>query len=174
MNQYDRGTYKISLLGDSFVGKTTLVSSYMDRDIHSGVVTTGSAFDQKNIKINNKEISYQIWDTAGQERYNAIIPLYSKNSSVLIVAYAINDENSFNNLNKWIKLGKTDAVNALVYIVGTKSDLNVDRKISYETLKNFAMSNKYYHIEVSSYTKTNIDELFNNIGKLLTSDNNFL
>ena len=94
---------KMIIIGDSGVGKTNLILSFINEPFKDNYVATiGVDFKAKAINVDDKKVKLQIWDTAGQERYRTITETYYKGASAIILAYSINDRSSFDSLNKWI------------------------------------------------------------------------
>ena len=141
--QYDK-SIKVILLGDSNVGKTSILNCLEQKDILERKTISLEYFNY-NIKINNLVIRMQIWDTVGQEKFNSITANYYKTTDVAIFVYAINDINSFNNIENWLnalndKGNGNENINAeesgdknmIKILVGNKSDLNNERKVTYD------------------------------------------
>lgn len=153
-------------LGDSAVGKTSIISQYIYNTSNSDhQPTIGVDFFSKNIDIPDsnppRTIRMQIWDTAGQERFHAIIPSYIRNSTVVILVFDITSSSSFNNLVKWHQTVMNVAdPNVSFIVVGNKVDLEDNRCISTEKAESYASSIKAKYIETSARTPINIDELF--------------
>jgi small GTP-binding protein len=97
------------------------------------VATIGVDFKVKTIQIENKRIKLQIWDTAGQERFKNITQTYYKGAVGIILAYSVTDETSFDNIEKWMhQISENTSPDVKKILVGNKSDLKQDRKVSYE------------------------------------------
>lgn len=94
---------KLIVIGDSGVGKTNIIIQFTEEYFKDNYVATiGVDFKVKNIQVDDKKIKLQIWDTAGQERYKNITEAYYKGAAGIVLVYAVNDRNSFMNLEKWI------------------------------------------------------------------------
>lgn len=117
--------YKIVFIGDSGVGKTSLVYRILKDDFNPYVSTTiGAAFCTKTIEVERGEsVELQIWDTAGQERYKSIIPMYLRNVAAAILCFAINDTSSQKAIiDQWYPYCTKEDGPKYIYLVGTKSD----------------------------------------------------
>ena len=103
----------VVLIGESGVGKTSIISRYTTNTFKSQLaITSGANFVTKNIIMEdeNKSIKYEIWDTAGQERYRALAKVFYKNAAICILVYDITRKSSFDELkNYWIKEIKENA-----------------------------------------------------------------
>ena len=119
---------KIILLGESGVGKTSIILRYykdlFDPNLQS---TIGSTFIKKSLVKNNIKYNMNIWDTTGQEKYHSVTKLFIREASIAILVYAINNAESFKKLDFWIKAVKDICdENAILAIVGNKFDLIYD------------------------------------------------
>lgn len=125
---------KVIIIGDSGVGKTNLLTKFCDGVFKdSYVATIGVDFKIKSITNDGSKIRLQIWDTAGQERFRNITQTYYKGASGIILAYSINNKQSFKNIGSWIKQIETNASETVSKIlIGTKADLIDDREVEEE------------------------------------------
>ena len=168
-DQYDL-SFKLIVIGDSGVGKSCLTmratKEYFEE---SDCPTVGFEFFTFNIKINDKCIKLQIWDTCGQELYRSLISSFYRNSSLAMMVYSIDNETSFNNLEKWLNEIKTQSnPDVKIFLIGNKSDLNNQRVIEYVQGENFYKENKLnYFIETSAKTGFNAKNVFIQAAKLL-------
>ena len=165
--------FKILLLGDSNVGKSSLISRYVDglwSDVF--VPTIGVDFKIKTLEIGNKNIKMQIWDTAGQERFRNIISSYFRGSHGILLIYDITNKNSFNNLQDWLEVIENNAnKNVLKILIGNKNDLEEDRQIKTEEGQSFANRNNMQFIETSAKTNTNVTDAFEALAKIMMEFN---
>ena len=159
----DEIVFKIILIGDSAVGKTSL-SLRLTENLFEDFRKATIGFDIFNYtaKINDVLIKLQIWDTCGLEEFASSTPSLYKNANLAIVVYAINDLKSFKNLDKWINLVKENASpNTLIFIVGNKSDLEKERKVQKEEGEKFKEDNNFHFFTESSAKKNEfVNELF--------------
>jgi Ras-related protein Rab-1A len=163
--------FKIIIIGDSGVGKTTLLSQYVDNIYNSNYISTiGVDFKIKTINVNNKVIKLQLWDTAGQERFRTITTCYYRGANIILMCYDITDKSTFINLNMWFsEIKKYASPNVIIILCGTKNDLELKRQVSYEEGKDYAEKNDFIFFETSSKENLNIDKVFeNSTKKLLT------
>ena len=154
--------YKIMVLGESKVGKTSLIKRYT-KDQFGGVYLTivGMDFQDKIIQIEDKKIRLQIWDTAGQERFRNITKSYFQSAQGLIIVYDIADKESFEKINFWMENIKKNAPeNVKLILVGNKCDLINERKVSIEEGEKRAKDNNIKFFEACAKDGTNVKELF--------------
>nr|XP_051709401.1 ras-related protein Rab-3C isoform X3 [Oryctolagus cuniculus] len=126
--------FKLLIIGNSSVGKTSFLFRYADDSFTSAFVSTvGIDFKVKTVFKNEKRIKLQIWDTAGQERYRTITTAYYRGAMGFILMYDITNEESFNAVQDWSTQIKTYSWdNAQVILVGNKCDMEDERVISTE------------------------------------------
>lgn len=103
-NEAKKGTIKIILLGESTVGKTSLINVYHG-DPFSEIIASNShsSFISKKMTINGNNYDIQIWDTAGQERYRSVNKIFIKDSHIVIFVYDITNRSSFLESKFWTK-----------------------------------------------------------------------
>ena len=150
---------KIMVIGESKIGKTSLISRYCNNQFNGGVYlsTIGIDFQIKNVVFNNKNIRLQIWDTAGQERYKSITSSYYKGSHGCFIVYDITNEKSFENVDNWFKQAQKEASKEVsIILVGNKCDLENERKVSIEMGQNKAKNLNCPFFETSALNNTNI------------------
>ena len=157
--------YKIAIIGNQHVGKTTILSRYKyETTDDSYAPTVGIDFLTKNVFLEDKTIRLIMWDTAGQERFKSLIPSYLKNANCVILTYDITDKSSFTSLGKWLSDVKDNVVEGtFIILCGNKIDLNNKRVISKEEGEKFAKENNIAFAETSATTGQGINELFNTI-----------
>jgi Ras-related protein Rab-11A len=171
---YEQEDYKIKIIvvGDSGVGKTNLINRFAsDKFDTNSKATIGVEFVYKTLKINKEVIKVEVWDTAGQERYRAITSSYYKGAKGAIIVYDITNEDSFNNVESWMnevtKKGKTDMQ---FLLVGNKKDLINDRKVTEQKGIDKAKELNMNLFEASALEKTNVNEAFINLIKIVYKD----
>ena len=153
--------YKIIVLGDFGVGKSSLIYRYLKNSFKKDILDTINP--ENNIKIlqldDNKKVKLNIWDTAGQEKDGLLFKKYYIDVYGALLIFDLTNKNSFDNLKKWIKILKENCPKDIVYcFIGNKSDLNEERKVPYEEAKDFANDNLYY--EASSKNGNNVSLAF--------------
>ena len=159
---------KILILGDSAIGKTSLLLKYVDGYFPKIYISTlGVEFKSKTINLNGMDIKLQIWDTAGQERFHCITKNFMKGSDGIIFAYDITNRSTFDNLKNWISEAQEAVGDFEKIIVGNKIDLEKERKVSKESLNKFCENKKIKGMEISVKKEINVNECFEALTKLI-------
>ena len=156
---------KSLLIGDSNVGKTTIIGKYLDKNFSEKTLNTvGLDLKYANLNINNKKIKLQLWDTAGQEKFRSMTTSYYRGVNVIIIVFDVTSQISFEHVKDWMNNIKQFAkIGVMKVIVGNKIDLKDERIVTYVEGKNFAQSYNVKYFETSAITREGIVELFENI-----------
>jgi Ras-related protein Rab-6A len=154
--------YKLIFLGDQNVGKSCILNRFMnDTFTEEYQATIGLDFQSKNVQIDNQDIHLLLYDTAGQEKFRSLIPMYTRDSNIILLVYEINNKDSFLHLPDWVNdltnVNKDDVIFALV---GNKIDLEESRQVSTEEGQKFAEEHGYIFQEVSAKTGDGFSDLF--------------
>ncbi|XP_062984122.1 ras-related protein Rab-3C [Elgaria multicarinata webbii] len=154
--------FKLLIIGNSSVGKTSFLFRYADDSFTSAFVSTvGIDFKVKTVFKNEKRIKLQIWDTAGQERYRTITTAYYRGAMGFILMYDITNEESFNAVQDWSTQIKTYSWdNAQVILVGNKCDMEEERVISTDRGKHLAEQLGFEFFETSAKDNINVKQTF--------------
>lgn len=161
LENYDQ-IYKMIIIGDSGVGKSNIMTRYVKNEFRNDTKSTvGVEFGSKKITVGGIDTKLQIWDTAGQERYRSITSSYYKGSKGCFIVYDITNESSFQNVEKWFEETKRTAEkNLSVVLVGNKSDLEGERKVTKEMGEEKAKNLECPFFETSALSNINIDSIF--------------
>ena len=165
--------FKLIVIGDCNVGKSSLIikaiKNYFE-DLYSP--TVGFEFLSFHIKISDQKIKLQIWDTCGQELYRSLITNFYRNTSLALIVYAINNEDSFKDIDMWLKELRTHASpDVKVFLIGNKIDLENERKVTKEQGEEFSKKNCINKFtETSAKNGINAQSTFIEIAYLLYQD----
>ena len=163
--------FKIITLGDSGVGKTSIINKYITGNYLDNVTSTlGVNFSYKKLKINKtQKIMLKLIDTCGQEKYRALSKSYFKNTDGVLFVFGLNDKESFDNIKEWMECFNKECTieNVPKVLVGNKCDLEIDKELNQNIIKEFAEENKIKYFETSAKDDKKINELFEKMGKML-------
>ena len=161
---------KVVLVGESGVGKTSIISQFTTKKFDPHRETSLSPqFISKTVNFQDfgKEIKFDIWDTVGQEKYRSLAKIFYKDAKAIIFVYDITTEYSFNELkNYWYEETKANSDgNPILALVGNKIDLYESQKVSNNEGNDFAEKIGAIFQTTSAQSNSGIDTLFDNIGK---------
>ena len=159
---------KVILVGNSEVGKTSIITQYTNQSFSEDYITTISSDKSfKKIEINNKQMQLEIWDTAGQEQFRSINTIFMKNTNIAILVYDVTNSKSFEELINWynqVNDCNQNSSDLIFAVVGNKSDLYENQIVNKEEGESFC--NKYkidFFQETSAKDFECINKLFNDI-----------
>ena len=160
-----RKAIRLSIIGDSKTGKTSILNCFLGQKFTFDMVSNiGIDKQEKIMKMNDgTEIKVIIWDTAGQERFHSISSGTIKNSQGIIVAFALDDLSSFNNVITWLQDVREISTSIPIVLFGNKCDLVDNRKVEKEEAEEFANNNEVTYFETSAKENINIKKGFDKI-----------
>ena len=168
----DEIAIKVTLIGESSVGKTSIINRYTKGNFSQELESTlGANYSQKKIVRHGKKIRLDLWDTAGQEKYRAIGRHFYKESYIVCLVYDISNQDSFEKLKSvWYPdLQQFGEKLRIVAVVGNKIDKYLEEEVKDEDAKAFAEEIKAINKRTSAMEGTNIEDLFNSlVDKYLT------
>lgn len=168
--------FKLVLLGESAVGKSSIVHRFVKNTFDDMRESTiGAAFLTQTITLDdlNTTIKFEIWDTAGQERYKSLAPMYYRNANAALCVYDITSQSSFQKAQDWIKELKRQAPDGIVIgLVGNKADMEDDRQVQALDVEEYIQSmgqesTKVIYAECSAKSGDGVLEIFKKIGEAL-------
>uniref|UniRef100_A0A6B2LLT1 Uncharacterized protein n=1 Tax=Arcella intermedia TaxID=1963864 RepID=A0A6B2LLT1_9EUKA len=165
--------FKVLLIGDSSVGKTSLCTRFTENAFSENFIATlGVDFKIRTLSIENKRVRLQVWDTAGQERFRTITQAFYRGAHGVVLVYDITDRETFANIDRWLEDTNNYAPDdALKMIVGNKCDLFEERAVTTKEGQDFAKLRKVLFLETSAKTCENVDSIFEELGKIFVSKN---
>ncbi len=161
-------TFKIITLGDSGVGKTSIINRYVNNIFSDNTSSTvGVNFSIKELYFNQQKINLKLIDTCGQEKYQSLTKAYLKNTDACFFIFAFNDKESFENIKQWMALfnDHNSIKDIPIMLLGNKSDLQ--KEIDDDLINEFVKSNKINYLETSAKDAKNINESMEELGKML-------
>ena len=170
MDTENEESIKVVLIGESGVGKTSIISQFTKGVFNQDLMSTnGATFStkKKEYKDQKKTLSFEIWDTAGQEKYRSLAKMFFKDAAVALLVYDITSKTSFVEIKEyWMNLVRENGPKQIImYIVGNKYDLLEKEANKEEEVREYAKSEGIPLWFTSAKESTGIDELFEEIGK---------
>ena len=163
-------TFKILILGEVAVGKTSFLYRYVEEYFpEEYIATIGVDFKTKKIKKNDTQIELQIWDTCGQERFRSLTKSFLNGADAIIFMYDISNKDSFTNIKRWIKETENLSDEFKKIIVGNKKDLPT-RAVSIETVNKLYNNKNITGMEASAKTGENVKEVFDSLINLIVGN----
>jgi small GTP-binding protein len=161
--------HKIVIIGDSDVGKTSVIRCFDEQTFDSSQTpTVGASFLSRTFVVNNFPVVLNIWDTAGQERYRSLIPTYAHGARAAILCYDCSSPGSFEALDTWLEtLQRFCSSDCLLFVVGNKIDL--EEAVAQGRAKQWAMDHNAQFKLTSAKDGVGVGELFKSIAEALTS-----
>lgn len=154
--------FKYIIIGDSSVGKSCLMQSFLSQNIRTKhEPTIGVEFGAKILEVSKERVKLQIWDTAGSEQYRSITRSYYRAAAAAILVYDTTNRSSFDHLADWLDEARINGnPNITVIVVGNKIDLHTQREITVEEGKKWAADNGLLFIETSAKNNQGVNEAF--------------
>ena len=162
---------KLLLLGDSSVGKTSIIIKYIsNKFMDTNIATLGVDYMDKTVDYNNLKVFLQIWDTSGEEKFRSITRNFYRNADGLLVVFDLTCKESFNHVKNWINEAKEHKNDIKTILVGNKLDLEDEREVDKETALKFAEKNNLKYLETSAKNGKNINNSFKEMIALILND----
>ena len=155
--------FKIVFVGDSAVGKTSIIMRYHNNAFSpENQSTIGAAFISKTVLSPYGSAVLHIWDTAGQERYRSLVPMYARGASIAIIVFDTSDPDSFSAVEDWVQKVKEDVTSdCKIFVAGNKCDL--PQNFNKEDVDEWSKKNDIQVIYVSAKTGDGVDTLFTTV-----------
>ena len=176
MPTYDY-TFKILLLGDASVGKTSFTKRYCYNVFNpSERLTIGVDFHVKTIRVNEKTVKLQMWDVGGEERFRFLLPTYCLGANAAFLLYDITRSSTLNDLSEWTSIVRQKGGPIPIILLGSKSDLaDNQRDVPIDHGVQIAEKNDYTdYAEISAKNNTNVDQVFLDLTKIAIQDHHNL
>ncbi|XP_015431502.1 PREDICTED: ras-related protein Rab-37 [Dufourea novaeangliae] len=155
--------HKTILLGDSGVGKTSLLVQFDTGRFQHGnfAATVGIGFTNKVVVVDDTSVKLQIWDTAGQERFRSVTHAYYRDAHALLLLYDVTNKTSYDNIRAWLSEIREHAnEDVVIMLLGNKSDCGTERVVKREDGERLAQEYKVPFMETSAKTGLNVELAF--------------
>jgi small GTP-binding protein len=164
-----RFAFKVSVIGEYAVGKTSLIKRYMTNTFDEGYkATLGAAISTFDTTVDGNEVSLQVWDLAGQNPFRKVRHQYLFGSDFAVAVFDLTRRESLDALAEWVADVRSADPEAICILVGNKSDLVEEREVRQGDARTVAKQLKTTeYMETSAKDGTNIGELFQAIAKAL-------
>lgn len=156
---------KMVLLGASGVGKSTLAKRFVKEEFRNTTPTVGCAFLTRLVHLNDVTLRFEIWDTAGTEKYHSVTPLYYRGAHAALLVYDISKQETFVRAQVWLRELEKHYIpgSTVVWLVGNKGDLTLDRQVSVEEGQSFASDRGLFFTETSALSGDHVNNLLQDI-----------
>jgi len=164
--------FKVSLIGDSSTGKTSILLRFIDDFFTEDTKSTiGVDFKLVSFELEpNIYAKMQIWDTCGSERFKSLTSSFIKTCNAFILIFDLTRINTFHNIDNWIKIIKENTSPKFMILIGNKSDLINERKIDKKIIYDYCEKNLFNYMEISAKNNVNIEKLFKEVAYQLYND----
>uniref|UniRef100_A0A3P9N256 Calcium release activated channel regulator 2A n=1 Tax=Poecilia reticulata TaxID=8081 RepID=A0A3P9N256_POERE len=161
--------FKVVLVGNSSVGKTSLLRSFCEGRFHpSTTATVGIDYSVKTLTLDNMQIAMQLWDTAGQERFRSMTKQFFRKADGVVLMYDVTVAESFAAVKPWLLNVQEAAGEGIpILLLGNKMDMTREREVSFKDAEQLASENKVIFFEVSAYTGKNVTESLTHLARIL-------
>eukprot|EP00729_Bicosta_minor_P016894 gene16894-30829_t len=164
---------KVVVLGSQGVGKTSIITRYVEKTFSGTVSSTiGASFFTHKMMMDNVRVKLQIWDTAGQERFRSMAPMYYRGAAAALLVYDITRADTFADIEGWIQeLRASTGENMVIALLGNKTDIRGQGSVTRENGEGYAAQIGAQFYETSAKDNTGVTEAFFEIGKELLRRN---
>lgn len=161
--------YKVVILGDSGVGKTSIFDKYFIQGFDPTVEPTiGAAYMKSTLEINETKITLSIWDTAGQERFQSLLPLYMRNARGIIFVFDVAAEHSLGTLKQIYDSLSDQLTSDMIFVLcGNKIDLVDELDLDLSEYQSWANSHQMVLVKTSAKTGQGVQELFRQVAGMI-------
>lgn len=171
METYDF-LFKIVLIGESGVGKSSLVARYMDGSfVDTHLSTIGVDFSIRTVDIEDKRVKLQVWDTAGQERFRGLCRQFYRSAKAVLFVYDVTEPSSFQQLSQWLQGVKQYGAECVkLVLIGNKTDLMSERIVQTSEGREFAKNHGMTFFETSARDGEGVGTVFEDVALQLTKE----
>jgi small GTP-binding protein len=169
----DKLTFRVVTIGDSSVGKTSIVKKFIHGRFDAFEKNTvGALYESFTDKVGGRDLEVQIWDTAGQEQYRSLSPVYFRSAAAALLVFDITNRQSFENLDDWLLSFRNAGTDqAILFLLGNKADLHEQQNVKTGEGEEWAASHGCRYFETSAKTGDGIAEVFKAVVEKLAGDN---
>ena len=171
-NELEEIVFKFFILGDSNVGKTSIIFKYLNIDKEKVNHSIGLELFKKELSKNeNSKIIFKIWDCSGQKRFRDVAATYCKSKDGAFIVYDITNRKSFESIDELANLvRKNNSQTSPIVLIGNKTDLKDERKISLKSGADLAKENGFIFMESSCKDNYNVSDAFTTLIEMTNSE----
>jgi len=160
---------KVVILGESGVGKTSILNLYVKGEFMEGYqVTLGGSFIQAKVPLNEATVVLDVWDTAGQERFRSLVSMFYRHATAAVVVFDVSNRESYEMCEYWVNKLQDQEPECLLFLVANKIDKS-DSVVSLSEAEEYAKAHNMEFTAVSAKTNTNISQLFTRLAESIVS-----
>ena len=163
----DDQVFKLLIIGDSGVGKSSLLMQFSDNLLSDTTTSTGVDFKNCTVDVEGAKVNLQIWDTAGQERFRTLTSMYYRGTHGVIFVYDVTDADTFKSIRKWLNEIDQNCDRVSRVLVGNKVDDREKKVVPLEEAQQFADQIGIPLYETSAKEGKNVEEVFHAIARLI-------
>lgn len=158
--------FKLVIIGDSAVGKTSLASYYTtNKCSNKHIPTVGASYFGADIQVGDSVYAFDIWDTAGQELYRALVPQYARGAAGAILVFDVTKRETFEALQSWLDFIGQEGNDIYIIVAGNKVDLTDDRVVTFDEASTWSRSRGLEYVDTSAITGDGVVQAFNLVAK---------
>jgi small GTP-binding protein len=149
---------KLIMLGEAFVGKTSILDQWINGRFSSNTSPTiGAGFSTVDLEFNGRTQTFNIWDTAGTPEFRSVVPMYCRQAAIAIIVFDLTSAGTFEKVKSWHEFVRETA-EPVFLLVGNKCDLQDERKVDFDVAKELAAELECQYVEMSAYTREGIED----------------
>ena len=163
---------KLVIIGDSGVGKSSLLNRFATRTYSDAYISTvGVDFINRRVEVDGRGVEFQLWDTAGQERFRTIMSSYYRGAQGILIVYDTTNMKSFNHLDQWLEdVDKHAGKSCKRVLLGNKCDMRSAKAVDFETATAWAVANEIELFETSAKEGHMVDETFISLARQIIAE----
>lgn len=156
--------FKVVFIGDSTVGKTSLIHCFLRQDVKA-TSTLGATSTRVETTVEGQTIVINVWDTAGQESFKNLVPIYSKGTHAAVIVFDQTNTTSFEHVKDWYNFMMEQVGHIMIVLAANKNDL--PSKVDFNEVYAWAAEKQIEVIRTSAVERTNVDTLFDTVSREL-------
>lgn len=156
--------FKVVFIGDSTVGKTSLIHCFLRQDVKP-TSTLGATSTRVETTVDGQTIVINVWDTAGQESFKNLVPVYAKGSHAAVIVFDQTNPLSFEHVKDWHSYMMQHVGNIIICLAANKNDL--PSQVDFNEVYAWAAEKQVEVIRTSAVERTNVDTLFDTVSREL-------